>query len=111
MFSQHSNHIPKQLGSMGCSEPLGIRSEVLKLAVPRLFYAVWVLEYKQIATSKDTMKDLPLVEKICYFKNGLVTYPNKNSKTIFYIFVLKNEKLFSFSLENYVQYIECEQNL
>ena len=57
------------------------------------------------------MKDLPLVEKICYFKNGLVTYPNKNSKTIFYIFVLKNEKLFSFSLENYVQYIDCEQNL
>ena len=57
------------------------------------------------------MKDLPLVEKICHFKNGLVTYPNKNSKTIFYIFVLKNEKLFSFSLENYVKYIECEQNL
>lgn len=34
-----------------------------------------------------------------------VTYPNNHTKTIFYIFVLMNKKLLSFSLENYVQYI------
>ena len=33
------------------------------------FYTRPVLQNKQIAASKDAMKDLRLVEKICYFKN------------------------------------------
>ena len=55
-----------------------------------------VLQNKQIATSKD-MKDLELVEKICYSKNEL-TYPNKINKIILLYISVKMKKLVSFSL-------------
>ena len=56
-----------------------------------------VLQNKQIATSKDIMKDLEWVEKICYSKNEL-TYPNKISKIILLYVSFKMKKLVSFSL-------------
>ena len=65
------------------SSQWGFRGEVLKVAVPGLFYARWVLQYKQVSTSKDTMKELSFVETMCYFKKALITYSNKNSNTIF----------------------------
>ena len=68
----------------------------LKIADSGLFYMRRVLQNKQIATSKD-MKDLELVEKICYSKNEL-TYPNKINKIILLYISVKMKKLVSFSL-------------
>ena len=51
-----------------------------------------VLQNKQIATSKDIIKDLELVEKLCYSKNEL-TYPNKINKIILLYISVKMKKL------------------
>ena len=52
------------------------------------------MQNKQIATSKDTTKDRQLVEKFCYFKNGL-TYQIKKAKQILFYISLKNEEISS----------------
>ena len=89
-----------ELGFMGCSKASGRvqgqncrNSSYLKVLKiwkvdSGLFYIRQVLKNKQIAIWKDYVKDLPLVEKVCYFKNGL-NYPHKISKTILYISLLK----------------------
>ena len=50
-----------------------------------MFYTKQAPQNKQTVTSKDTTKDRQLLEKFCYFKNGL-TCTNENSKTIFFSF-------------------------
>ena len=66
-----------------------------------------VLESKQIAISKDTMRNCQLVKKCCYSKNGL-TYPSKDGKSLLYLFK-KEKKIVLFSLENYTQYMLCHK--
>lgn len=70
------------------------------------------LRNKEIATSHDTMEDIELAEKICYFKNGL-TYSSKNSRQFSLYTFLKNKEssFISFSSENYKQYMLCRRNL
>ena len=62
-------------------ETPAICAQGLKKADSGLFYISQVLQNKQIATSRNNAKDLRLVEKTCYRKNGL-TYLNKTIKTI-----------------------------
>ena len=45
-----------------------------------LFYTRQLTYNKQIATSKDTMKDCQLKEKFCDLKKKRFTYPNKIAK-------------------------------
>ena len=106
LFNQHLKCVPMQLRPMGLSESPGKvqehnpinSSKQLILEAESEANLKWVLQNKHIATLKDNIKDLQLVEKIYYFKNGLAAYPNKISKIILLYISFKMKKLVSFSL-------------
>lgn len=81
------------------------KSQKLQLSVLKVWKKVWlfyvsqVLQNNQIATSRDNIKDLRLLERICYFKNRL-TYRNNISKAIHLCIYCQMKKLFWFCLIN-----------
>ena len=110
LFYQRPKHVPAQLQPMGCSEHhRRVQEQIANtLAIlrylrseSRWFWTVLseatVLQSKEITTSKD----FHLVEKLCYFKNGL-TYPNKISKRIL-LYLFWNEEICFVLVNCYVQ--------
>ena len=57
-----------------------------------LFYIRQIFENKQIAASKDVMKDLQLVENLFFFLKKWITYQNKIKKTSILCISIKMKK-------------------
>ena len=82
--------------------------ENLKIANSGLFYTRRVTQNKEIATSKDTVKDCQPEEKFCCLKIKL-THPDKHKKLIFLRFsFLKNEECSFFSFKYDIKYLLCQ---
>ena len=89
------------VGSKGKAPRAATILRYLKITNFGLFYTRRVTQNKDIATSKDTMKDCQPEEKFYCLKNKL-TYPNKHSKLIFLHFPFLNNERSSFSPSNMI---------
>ena len=95
-------------GSRAKSQRLYLSSSTsgLKIAGYELFYTRRIIQNKQISASKDNMKALWLVQKVCYFKNGLI-YLKKINTTILLCDSFKLKKFVFFSLKKYVRTVRA----